>query len=481
MISKEKLNSDYAETSFASSWTNKICCQSPKSEGFLVQLDTLLVITALHFSLRMPLIQYVPRGVDAQFHLLAASKFRKGRPPKVLDKFIVGDNYTQPPLLHALLSLFREKLRPRMLLVFGAISDYGTTLLTYSVALQYLPEPYAFVAAILHCITPASYLESISESPRSLGALWYNLSILLLVRQGPMEMVLASITIALTLLSHKMAAQTLLFTCLLISPILYNANNLFPLTMLAGLCLALLVTKGGYVRTLRDHVRTLGFFLRYGRGEKRRKKLRDPKWLVKLQPFFYIPFFGLLSYPQLLLVETSLFLAWFVSVLLVFFIWWLGDDYRYLAFSAVPTAVLSSYAIYIGVNFFVLIPSLAVSFAVIGKNLWTFHRKKPVLPDFTKIDLPSDSITLVMPSWISYVSARNLNGKLLCGGGNAEALRFELETMPEMMSTSPEKLVQEYHVTHVLLGPQQRDFIKPIEDRFEQVLKTNGYVLFKRK
>ena len=49
------------------------------------------------------------------------------------------------------------------------------------------------------------------------------------------------------------------------------------------------------------------------------------------------------------------------------------------------------------------------------------------------------------------------------------------------MPTAPKKLLEEYSITHVLWGPKRQDFVKPIENSFEQVLETNGYVLFKRK
>jgi hypothetical protein len=133
-----------------------------------------------------------------------------------------------------------------------------------------------------------------------------------------------------------------------------------------------------------------------------------------------------------------------------------------------------------GVNVLVIIPALVVSVAVIGKNILTSY-KPPVLPDFTKINIPKDSLTLTMPYSLNYVSARYLNGRILCAGANAESLVFELETLPRIMSTAPDKLLEEYSITHVLLGPTHRDFLKPIEDRFERILETNGHVLFKRK
>jgi len=445
-----------------------------------MQFEAIIAIATIHFSLRLPLMWFVPRGVDAQFHLLAASRFRKGHPPKVLGKFLVGDSYTHPPLLHFLLSIFPENLRPKTLFMLGAVSDYGIALLTYFLGLQYMIEPYALVAALIYSVTPASYLQSISESARSLGALWYGLTIVLLPQKGILEMILTAGATALTFLTHKMATQTLLFTCLLISPFLYASNNLFLLPLLFGLVLSLLITKGGYVRILRDHAGYIGFHLKYGSWDKGKKRPGNPKWLVKLQPYFYIPLIGLIFYSQIFLGEVLMISVWYSSTLALFFIWLWGDGYRYLAYSAVPAAILTAYAIFTSESVLLAVPALIASAVFIGKNMQTYRRRL-VLPDFTRIDVSEDSVTLVVPSSLAYVSARHLKGKILCGGGNAEALVFELETLPKIMSTAPEKLLQEYPITHIFLGPKHQDFIKPFENGFERTVETNGYVLFRRK
>jgi hypothetical protein len=440
----------------------------------------IVIVTIIHFSLRLPRIQLVPRGVDAHFHLLATSKFKGGRPPKVLGRFLIGDTYTHPPFLHFLLSLVPERLRPQALFMFDITADYLLALLAYCLALQYMPELYALVAAVLYSVTPASYMQSVSESARPLGAFWYSLSIVLLPNEGVLAMVLATVTVALTLLSHKMATQTLLFTCLLLSPLLYTANNFFPLPLLAGFALALLLTKGEYMKILKDHAAYIGFHLRYGSWDRGKKMPGSPKQLVKFQPYFYLPLIGLWLYPQALLGATSLILAWYAFMLVIFFVWLWGDSHRYLAYSAIPTAILSALAMHAGMNALLIIPALVISAAVISRNILAFYRQ-PALPDFARIDLPKDSVTLVMPSSIIYVSSLHLNGRLLYGGGNADAVIFDLQTLPKIMSTAPEKLLEEYPITHVLLGPKNQDFIKPIGNSFEQVLETNGYILFKRK
>jgi hypothetical protein len=194
-------------------------------------------------------------------------------------------------------------------------------------------------------------------------------------------------------------------------------------------------------------------------------------------PFFYIPIFGLLFYSQVLL-QAPLILAWYIAILAIFFVWLWGDGYRYLTYSVLPTSLLSAQAIHAGVNALLIVPALVVSALVIRKNLSV---RSPVWPDFSKIHVPADSVTLVMPSSCGYISARNLKGKVLWGGGNRESLIFELETLPRIMSTVPNNLIEKYHVTHILLGPEHLDFIKPIQDKFEKIVETNGYVLFKRK
>ena len=444
--------------------------------GFGIIFEVIAIV-AVYFLLRLPYMQHLPRGIDAHFHLLAASKFKRGRPPKSLDRFAVGDNYAHPPLLHFLLSFIPEQVRPQALLILGSAADCGTALLTYFLAQRYVPEPYPFIAAILYSITPASYLQSVSQSARPLGSLWYNLSVILLLQNSPIAIMLASVAVALTLLSHKMATQTLLFTCLLISPVLFIVNNLFPLVLVFGLGLALLLTEGGYVVTLRDHVAYLKFHFKHGSWDRGRKSPDPPMKLLKFQPFFYIPIFGLLFQSQVLL-QATLILAWYIAILAIFFIWLWGDGYRYLTYSVLPTSLLSAQAMHAGLNTLVIVPALAVSVLVIGKNLSV---GSPVWPDFSKIHVPTDSVTLVMPSSCGYISARNLNGRVLWGGANAESLMFELDTLPKIMPTAPNDLIEKYHVTHILLGPKNLDFIKPIEDRFEKIVETNGYVLFKRK
>lgn len=445
-----------------------------------MQLETVLIITAIYFSSRLPLLRRVPRGIDANFHLLAASRFSKGRPPKVLGKFVLGDSYTYPSLLHFLLSLAPERLRPKMLFMLGVVSDYGIALLTYALALQYMPEAYALAAAVLYSFTPIAYVESVSESPRSLGALWCCLSIVLLPQRGMLEIAIAAVTVALTLLSHKMATQTLLLTCLIMSPFLISMNIFFPLTLLFGFTLALLLTRGRYMATLKDHALGINFYLRHGSWDKGRKRPDSPKRLVKFQPFFYVPIAGLLLCPQTFLGETLPILVWSITVLVIYCVWLWGDGYRYFLYSAAPTAVLSIQLTYTLMNPLLIVPALFISVPVIGRSILNFFRK-PVLPDFTKIVVPDDAVTLVMPSSITYVSARHLNGKILIGGGgNIEGLSFELETLPEMIKNAPDQLIEKYNITHMLIGPKEQDLIKPFTKRFEKTLETNGYTFYRR-
>jgi hypothetical protein len=228
---------------------------------------------------------------------------------------------------------------------------------------------------------------------------------------------------------------------------------------------------------LKDHVGYLKYHFKHGSWDHGTKKPDSLKRLFMFLPFFYIPIFGLLFHSQVLL-QAPLILAWYIAILAIFFVWLWGDGYRYLTYSAIPTSLLSAQAIHAGVNALLIVPALLVSALVIRKNLSV---RPPVWPDFSKIHVPTDSVTLVMPSSCGYISARNLKGKVLWGGGNRESLIFELETLPRIMSTVPNNLIEKYHVTHILLGPEHLDFIKPIQDKFEKIVETNGYVLFKRK
>ena len=439
-----------------------------------------MLITVLHFTIRLPRVSLVPKGIDAMYHLLCASKFQRGRPPITLGRFVVGDEYTHPPLLHILLSLFNERFRAKALFLIGLVSDYVLSLVVYFVALQFVPVPFALTAALIYCITPASFLSSVSESARPLGSLWYGLTILLLSTQNLFWMICAIVTTALTLMSHKMATQTLLFTCLLISPILFTVNPLFPLPLILGLSLALLATRGSYLDILRDHIGIIRFHMKYGSWNRRRKLPGSPVQLVKMQPYFFLPLLGLLLNPEAFLSGSIFMLAWYASVLIVFFAWVWGDADRYLSYSAMPVAFLSAIALSIGTNLVFLVPPIIVSSALIYRNSQVFYKREN-LPDFSKIETTEESVTLVVPSSLTYISALNMKGRILCGGSNATGLRFELETFPKLMSTNPDRFLAEYPVSHLLLGPKHHDFVKPIEANFEPVQATNGYILFKRK
>lgn len=234
------------------------------------------------------------------------------------------------------------------------------------------------------------------------------------------------------------------------------------------------------MEVLRDHAAYIAFHIRYGSWNKKKKMPGSPKQLVKLQPFFFLPLIGLWVNPGAFLFANTWILAWYAATLVLFLAWVWGDSDRYLAYSTVPTAILSAVSLNVGISMLFMIPPLLVSSVMIFRNTQVFYRLEPH-PDFTKFDTSEDAVFLVMPSSLTYVSARYLKGRILVGGGNAVAVKFDLETLPNMMRTTPNKLLDDYPITHCLLGPKNLDFIKPVEDRFEFVMKTNGFVLYKRK
>jgi hypothetical protein len=436
-----------------------------------------IILAGFCLSIRLVQIRKVPKGIDAQFHLLATSKYDNHRIPKNFGKSIVGDNYSCPVLLHFLLSFIPEDIRPKMLFILDITSDLGIALITYYVATLFMPITYALVAGLVYSVTPIVYVEAVSETDRPLGLLWYTLSMFLLFQRGIFYLLLAAITISLTFLSHKLSTQTLVFVCLIMAPFLYATNNCFPFALMLGFALAFLLTKGFYLEMLRDHIRVISLHMKHGSWNRRKKTFGSPKHLIKFQPFFILPVIGLLFFPQVILDRLFIYVVWYVSVLIIFFVWYWGDNHRYLSYSAVPTSILSAYALYAGMNPLLVIPCLIVSALVIRANILD-SRRPLVLPDFAKLNLPDNAITLIYPTAISYLIARHLNGRFVYIGGSAAALKFEIETLPKIMLDNPEWLLDEYHVTHVLVGPSNHDFMSAFKSKFEKVVETNGYILF---
>jgi len=238
-------------------------------------LGSLPLAILVFLLLRIPLLPHAPKGVDVFFHLLAAKRFEGGLPRR-LGAFIVGDEYTYPPLFHFLLSLIPEGARERAPLLIGIASDLGSMILVHAVSSALFGEAVAAIAALAYAVTPMNYIESIWQTPRPLGIFLYNLSMALLLLAPQPARPLAAPSIALLLLSHRLSAQALWLSSALLIPILIEGDPPAILWIPIGFALAIAASKGFYLKALKDHLEVIGFHLRYGEMGRGRKRPGNP-------------------------------------------------------------------------------------------------------------------------------------------------------------------------------------------------------------
>ncbi len=421
---------------------------------------------------RIALLSHAPKGVDVFFHLLAAKKFEKGF-PKRLDAFIVGDDYVYPPLFHFLLSLIPEGFREKAPLLLGIASELGSMALLYAVSSALFGEAVASISALIYSLAPINYMESIWQSPRPLGIFLYNLSMALLLLAPPPARPLAAPSIALLLLSHKLSAQALWFSSALLLPLLAGGEPPAVVWIPLGFAFALAISKGFYLKALRDHLRFIRFHLKYGEMGLGRKRPRNPLDLARLNPFAAIPFLGLLAHPGLL---GDPLLWWLAAALALFLAWIWGDGHRYLAFASFPASILAARLLF-SQSLPILIAA-PLAFALSARKIYWIARSFADWPSYSPLralGIPRSSRAFA-PDALNYALPYYAGCKALCGYGS-EALYFWRGRLYPLTKDRLRSVSDEYGLTHVLIPKGEAD---EVPEGFILRAEVLGHLLFER-
>ncbi|MCX7698317.1 MAG: hypothetical protein N2114_02485 [Candidatus Goldbacteria bacterium] len=438
----------------------------------------LLGTIIIFFILRVPLILLAPKGVDVFFHLISAKKFRRGRAPKKLDSFVLYNEYTHPPLYHFLIFLTPDNLKEKMPLLIDIMFDFGSFLLCYFLAKDLFGEQTAILATFIYSVTPINFIEGISQTPRPVGIFFYNLSIILLLNNTTYLNVLASFSIALLLLTHKMSTQALAFSVLLLFPLAIQINFTFLLFVILGVILALVLSNRFYIIILKDHIGILKFHFKYGSWKDNKKSFGKPLEIVKFEPYCFIPLIGAI-FNLNWIIDLNYFFAWYFGLLALFFLWRWGDNYRYLSFISIPTSIISAQFLSNNIFFFIF-PPLFISILLIIKNIINFI-KCPSYSYLSKIVFPEDSKILVFPTKLVYETAYYSRQKIICGGGNKDSLKFEYEELIPIVKKDICLFLSKYNITHIFIEKSQIEIIKKIPNNFYCKSEINNYILYEKK
>lgn len=316
-------------------------------------------------------------GVDIWTHLLYLKDYRKqkGIPKKITSPFIFGGEYDYPPGFIWIVSKFPDRIVKKYEFLFSPFFDSVHLVLIFFICLIITENLYiALLTQFLYLLTPIIVLENSSATPRSLGYTLFTItfvSLFFYLQNGEMYLLLLSIACgSLIFISHRFTTQGFLFFSLFFS--IFLRKFIFVETFLVSGIIALVLSKGFYMKVLKGHLGNLYFwhknikyrFAHQIKGNYKEHKTQDfvfiaYNYFLKFPPFvlqitnpWVLPCAYFLFYPTSVLFSNQ-FLGWviFSYVLAVLTIWipklrFLGEGQRYLELSAFPAAFLSSVAFF---------------------------------------------------------------------------------------------------------------------------------------
>lgn len=313
-------------------------------------------------------------GVDIWTHLLYLKEYHKHKriPGRIENGFLVPGDYDYPPIFILILSKFPFNLVKRYEFTFSPFFDslliflifYISFHLTGSIALSLITQ-------IIYVLTPIIVLENSSATPRSLGySLFTILFLSLFIYTLNLQFVFLLLAIAsgtLIFLSHRFTAQGFLFFSIFFT--VFEKNPIYFETFIVSFFLAIVLSRGFYLKVLRGHIGNLKFwaenvnhrFSHQVKGSYKEHRTQDFVFRIYNEFLKFPPFVLEITNPWILTVFYILFyqmpseplfskMVWWVIlsyVLALLTIWipklrFLGEGQRYLELSVFPAAFLSA-------------------------------------------------------------------------------------------------------------------------------------------
>jgi hypothetical protein len=329
-----------------------------------VAIFSFVMAFAVLYFIKMYLTRNKINRADTFFHLLLSESIRSHRWkfPSSLQNVIfveMDKNYNYlayPPLYHYILALFPTRFHTRIaksysLILLSLISSLAAILtynLTYDIGL-------AMLSSFIVIFNYAAFDLVTQSSPRPLGIFFYSLIVCVTVflPESLFSLIAITILVAVVSLTHKFAVQTLVFGFLPYAFIFFKPY--FLLSIVFGFLLSILISKGFYLRILKEQVNWLRF---YRDRPDRNRIIIKFKTIVGRNSWFLliavsILFVSIQSYSNicesLLGIDfvTKLVFWALVNILIALLVSFpalsfLGEYYRYVEYSLVPIAVLSS-------------------------------------------------------------------------------------------------------------------------------------------
>ncbi|MFX1476089.1 MAG: hypothetical protein ACFFCO_11520 [Promethearchaeota archaeon] len=427
----------------------------------MVEILLLLSVFIIGLVIRyLPHIRYYLPGTSDMFYHFS----------KICNPAHGEEKMVYPPLFHWIFRIFRRSdgsLPERGLTRLMPMFDIGTALILYLFLRGTFTVESALIAALLFLVTPAVVIQGITFSPRPLGLLFFVSSLLCLTLPFPFNY-LTILPIALTLLTHRLATQTLFFIFLGLT----FTNWPFGVLFIGGVGLALLLSRGQYYAVLRSH---LVFIKRYITGtrvpNRRLLGIILTPTLVSLICYivlqllsYFVPFplsfCGLLIWqlPILLPNIVILFLVWSITCLLLLIFWFAGESYRYTYYAGAPFAFFCAFLLQSS-TFFLFLSIILLGVGVALSAYFSFRTQH----------LDRDVVAL-----LRFVGKIKKRTYLLVPYSLLRAARYfskKESTFMKLLETTSEQAssrIKEEKITHVIVGSTHLGWFPDLE-RIKQI------------
>lgn len=462
-------------------------------------------LISLIFPLFSYLLQVYPRffnkyfGVDVWTRLLEADIIRKNNykiPETPVKKgFIFEGYFDYPPVFILLLSIFSKKALEKYQ---GFIAPFFDALLNISVffiALQLTNSvQISLVAQLIYTLTPVVVIENSSLVPRSIGYFMFSLAFYFLLlysnlSSNVMYLVIGLIFSVLTILTHRFATQSLLFISIFFT--IVEKNPIYIISFVVSIIIAIIVSKKYYLKVLSTHITNIIFWSKNSNNRFAHQvyghlpPTKNPdlvgiiyKLLSKLAPVtllvsnIWILSAFLLFHPSipkpLILEKMAIWAIFFyvlsILVLMVRFLIPIGEGYRYIEMTQVPTAVLGSYIFFhfynsiyrmqsIIILVFILLANLAVILiiqykAIIKDKNRSFTKDMQNVCKFIN-KLSGTPRIMCLPHQITTMTAYNTKADVLVGI-DSKSVQYMGDFYPVLKKPISE-LAKRYNLDYLLL------------------------------
>lgn len=341
-------------------------------------------------------------GSDAYFHYQAAEQIRGNRFHLYdqIEVYSIKSPPDYPPLIHYLLSL----LPPSKLLSYGrfigSIFDALNKILVFFIGLLLFNDAFvSLLAVIVYASIVLVSQEQIEASPRPMGSFFFSVHLLALyqymINGGSIYLFVAMFCVFLAYITHRFAFQTIFLVDIFLS--LFFRNFIFTIVFVGGIILSIVLLRHHFFLLLKSMTKTYEIWFKMRNAKKAAKKGYS-KWFISLAECFLFNFIDLLVIGLVFFLNYELPESlWLFFVVLIFlrcvqlavfttkYLRCIGEHFRYLAYSAMPTSLCFSYLIYhYRTNSYTIILaalSVLASFAILFLWQREYRKSKFLFPD----------------------------------------------------------------------------------------------------